>query len=71
MGRPREANVTKWALWKRAERDTPGRRKCQRCGTQYGDRNMNKHHTGSKHDNSKIQHLCDACHATVDNPKHK
>lgn len=70
MGRPREANPSKWAYWKRNQRASPGGKtgsgKCSRCGKSMPL--VVHHHDADKRNNSggNLSRICRACHAQVD-----
>lgn len=70
MGRPREANPSKWACWKRNQRSSPGGKtgsgKCARCGKTMPL--VNHHKDANKRNNSRsnLSRICRACHAQVD-----
>jgi len=62
MGRPREKNVTKWALWKRMQRDHP---------TGKGRGFVHHHRKGVLNDEHDVVVLSRSEHAKVDNPMKK
>lgn len=62
MGRPREQNVSKWAHWKRAQRDHP---------TGKGRDYVHHHPDGVLKNPNKMVVLSRSEHARVDNPMKK
>lgn len=62
MGRPREANVSKWGIYKRNQRDGSRASRCAKCGK--ATQLVQDHRNGEKQDNrpSNRQTLCRSCH---------
>lgn len=69
MGRPKIANPSKDALWKRAQRAGTRANRCSRCGKRLDNRDGIQHHRdGVLKNEGNRRTLCRSCHAAVDNP---